>query len=154
MEDQVTVEIIAYEEARHALDVQKQALNELRARAGTLLAAAALVTSFFGGQALEGGAAIDGAAQTAVYAFIGLAVLAILVLLPWPFNWSLNPCSLVTDYVDAKPKSKSKVMLRDLALHHDKSREMNECKISALNWAFRLCAVLLAVEVVAWLHAM
>ena len=150
----MTVEEIAYDESRRALEVQKQALNELRTRAGTLLAAAALVTTFFGGVALEGGAEIEGASQTAVDAFIGLAVLTILVLLPWPFRWSLDPCALVTDYVDPNPQPKVEEMLRNLALHHDESRETNGWRITFLNWAFRLATVLLAVEVVAWLHAL
>jgi len=111
----MTSEEVAYEESRRALEVQKQALNELRTRAGTLLAIAALVTTFFGGEALEGSATIDGASQTAVWAFIGLATLSVLILLPWPFRWSLDPCDLVNNYLDAKPKPPIEEMLRNLA---------------------------------------
>jgi hypothetical protein len=44
---------LAYEEARRALDEQERAVVELRSRAGQLIAAAAITTSFFGGQALR-----------------------------------------------------------------------------------------------------
>jgi hypothetical protein len=39
---------LAYEEAKRGLDDQEQAVVELRSRAGTLIAAAAITTSFFG----------------------------------------------------------------------------------------------------------
>jgi hypothetical protein len=41
-----------YEEARRALDGQERALGAFRTRAGVVLSAAAIVTSFLGGQAL------------------------------------------------------------------------------------------------------
>jgi hypothetical protein len=43
---------LAYSEARRALDDQERAVTELRSRAGALIAAAAIATSFFGGQVL------------------------------------------------------------------------------------------------------
>lgn len=150
----MTLEEVAYEESRRALEVQKLSLSELRTRAGTLLAVAALVTTFFGGEALEGTTEIACEAQVAIGAFIALAVLAVAVLLPWPFNWSLDPCALVNDYVDQKPQPPIAEMLRDLALHHDQSRNNNDSTITWLYWAFRIAAVLLAVEVVAWLLAL
>ncbi|HEX5857669.1 MAG TPA: hypothetical protein VFY91_06130, partial [Microbacterium sp.] len=44
---------LAYEEARRALDGQERALGAVRTRAGVVLSAAAIVTSFLGGQALS-----------------------------------------------------------------------------------------------------
>jgi hypothetical protein len=44
---------LAYEEARPGLDDQERAVVELRSRAGTLIAGAAITTSFFGSQALR-----------------------------------------------------------------------------------------------------
>jgi hypothetical protein len=150
----VTVEQLAYEESRRALEVQKVALNELRTRAGTLLAIAALVTTFLGGEALDATEQIQGPAQTAVYAFIGLAVLTVLILLPWGFRWSLDPCDLVANYVDERPQAKIDEMLRNLALYHDESRGRNQWKVTTLTWLFRAVPALLAVEVVAWLEAL
>jgi hypothetical protein len=44
---------LAYEEGKRGLDDQERAVAELRSRAGTLIAAAAITTSFFGSQALR-----------------------------------------------------------------------------------------------------
>jgi hypothetical protein len=44
---------LAYQEARRALDGQESALAAFRTRAGVVLSAAAIVTSFLGGQALD-----------------------------------------------------------------------------------------------------
>jgi hypothetical protein len=44
---------LGYEEAKRGLEDQERAVVELRARAGTLIAAAAITTSFFGSQALR-----------------------------------------------------------------------------------------------------
>jgi hypothetical protein len=44
---------IAYDASIHAIQDQANVLDGLRSRAGTVLAAAALVSSFLGGQALQ-----------------------------------------------------------------------------------------------------
>jgi hypothetical protein len=41
---------LAYDEAKRALDEQERVVAELRSRAGTLIAAAAITTSFLGGR--------------------------------------------------------------------------------------------------------
>jgi hypothetical protein len=43
---------LAYREARRGLEDQERSVVELRARAGALIAAAAITTSFFGSQTL------------------------------------------------------------------------------------------------------
>src|SRR4051794_17451894 len=43
---------LAFEEAGRALDAHERAVNELRSRAGVLIAAAAITTSFFGSRAI------------------------------------------------------------------------------------------------------
>lgn len=40
---------LAYEEAKRALEEQERVVAELRSRAGVLIGAAAITTSFFGG---------------------------------------------------------------------------------------------------------
>jgi hypothetical protein len=72
---------IAYREAVRAIEHQDAALDDLRSRAGTLLAAAAIVTSFLGGVAL------DNADPTclswfAVAFFVGVTISTGRVLLP------------------------------------------------------------------------
>jgi hypothetical protein len=48
----VDISRVVYEESVRAMNQQAGVLDNLRARAGTLIAAASLVTGFLGGQAL------------------------------------------------------------------------------------------------------
>jgi hypothetical protein len=76
---------IAFDAAKSGLERQGQALDNLRSRAATLLAAAAIVTSFLGAQALEdprGQRGIEDWEWAAVVAFVLLAGSVIFVLLP------------------------------------------------------------------------
>src|SRR3954454_6075041 len=72
---------LAFEEAGRALDAQERAVNELRSRAGVLIAAAAITTSFFGSRAIVGDQ-LSAWVWIAVVAFIvvGGCVLSVL----WP----------------------------------------------------------------------
>jgi hypothetical protein len=73
---------IAYERAVHALGQQEAALNELRNRTGTLLAAEALTTSFLGAAAVQRGAlALPG--RLAIASFAVSLCIALCILLPW-----------------------------------------------------------------------
>jgi hypothetical protein len=79
---------LAFADARRALDAQERAVNELRSRAGGLIAAAAITTSFFGSRAVSGDG-LSGWVWVAVIACIvvGGCVLAVL----WPrSDWSFN----------------------------------------------------------------
>ena len=76
-----TLEHAAHQIAVRALGQQEEALNELRARTGTLLTAASLIASFLGGQAL----AREGLSVWIVLALLAFGVsvvLCIYVLLP------------------------------------------------------------------------
>jgi hypothetical protein len=69
---------LAYGEARRALDDQERAVTELRSRAGALIAAAAITTSFFGGQVLaRGGAGVSAAVVAACVSALALGVAAV-----------------------------------------------------------------------------
>jgi hypothetical protein len=46
---------LSYEAAVRALDLQERAIEQLRARTGTLLAASSLTASFLGAQAIQHG---------------------------------------------------------------------------------------------------
>lgn len=149
-----SIEKLAYDEAVRGIDVQRDSVDNLRTRAGTLLAAAALVTSFLGGQALRDPIEPGVWAVVALAAFVLVAAGAIVVSLPWKFDWFFDPNELVRDYVDDDAQMSTPEVLRDLALHHATARERNECRINIMQWVFRAAAFLLGVEVVAWLNAL
>lgn len=147
------LEKLAYDEALRGIELQRQGLESLQSRAGTLLGAAAIVTSFFGGQALQGKGAVGTWGWVAVGAFIALAATTTVVLFPLTFHFLLDPEELVKNYVDEKPQPSANTMLRDLALHHVDSHGKNLRTMKWLHRSFRAGAVLLGVEVLAWLLA-
>jgi len=75
------LEQLAYELARDALAQQDKTLDELRARTGTLLAAASLVASFLGARAVDRGG-FDWLNVLALVAFTSSALLSVYVLFP------------------------------------------------------------------------
>jgi hypothetical protein len=129
---------------------------ELRTRAGALIAAAAITTSFFGGQTLVRHD-ISAAAWIAIGCFVllGFAVLAVL----WPrrdWEFSLAPERFIATYLEP-PDGKAlalHLIERDLALHMAHSAELNRRQLRTLMGVFRLGAVLLMVEVLAWVVAL
>jgi hypothetical protein len=140
---------LAYEEAKRALDAQEKVVNELRSRAGVLIAAAAITTSFFGGRAFADGD-VGGWIATVCFGLLGLSVLAVL----WPrHDWvfTVNARRFISTYVESEdgPLGLSEIH-RDLALHMSASYEDNAGQFKWLSIAFRIGSVLLIGEVVAW----
>jgi hypothetical protein len=142
---------LAYEEAKRALDAQEAAVNELRSRAGVLIAAAAVTTSFFGSRALTH-SDLDGWAWVAIisFALLGLTVLSIL----WPrrdWVFTVNAATFIANYVE-HPDGALEVpaIHRDLALHMSASYNANADQLGWLFVAFRSGAILLVGEVASW----
>ena len=141
---------LAYREARMGLEDQERSVVELRARAGALIAAAAITTSFFGGQTLAKHD-IGAAAWIAIVCFVllGFAVLGVL----WPrrdWEFSLAPDQFIATYLEPTEGEPLALHLieRDLALHMGRSAELNRDQLGALMGVFRVGAALLMVEVV------
>ncbi len=156
-----TVEEIAYDAARDAIANQRDRLAGVRARAATLLAAAAVATSFLGAQALEdtkhepGNPApvtdksLELSEGLAIAAFALTAALTVYILFPVRMTTRLNGTQLVQRYVD--PGKEPKYMQRDLALHLARHHKKNEPVLKRLMLIFRIAGALLALEIVAWL---
>lgn len=138
------------------LEDQERAVVELRARAGALVAAAAITTSFFGGQTLVKHN-ISAAAWIAIACFVLLGFSVLLVL--WPrrdWEFSLAPDQFIATYlepVEGEPLALHLVE-RDLALHMGRSAEQNRRQLRMLMGIFRIGAALLVVEVLAWVIAL
>jgi hypothetical protein len=97
---------LAYREARRGLEDQERSVVELRARAGALIAAAAITTSFFGSQTLaRHDIGVAGWVAIACFVLLGFAVLVML----WPrqdWEFSLAPKDFIATYlepVDGEP---------------------------------------------------
>lgn len=144
---------LAFEEAGRALDAQERAVNELRSRAGVLMAAAAVAMSVFGTERGEG-PLLQPATWVPLIAFAGVGVCVLACL--WPrddWQFSANPSSLIARYAEpvAKPVGH---MHRELALHRAASYVVNGRRLRLSLWAFRLGVLMLLVETGSWLVAL
>jgi hypothetical protein len=145
---------LAYQEARRALDGQEGALMAFRTRAGVVLSAAAIVTSFLGGQAITAHG-FTGLSWAAIGAFAILGISALCVL--WPDdNWQFEaiPNQVIGTYIEREDGLDVPLYAihRDLALHMENSYSSNERgRLRPLRWAFRVAVVSLVAEVAIWL---
>jgi hypothetical protein len=145
---------LAYEEARRALDGQEGALAAFRTRAGIVLSAVAIVTSFLGGQAI-GASGFTTLSWVAIAAFavVGVATLCVL----WPDdNWQFEaiPNQVIGTYIERDDELHVPLhaIHRDLALHMENSYSSNERRrLRPLRWAFRMAVIALVAEVSIWL---
>ena len=145
---------LAFDEGGRALDAQERTVNELRSRAGVLIAAAAIATSFFGARAVGDGE-LTTAMWVAIAAFVlvGAAVLAVL----WPrsdWEFSASPVDVIATYIETDDPAPVVYIHRDLALHRAASYDRNARQLRWVFGAFRAGLVLLVIEVAAWLVAL
>jgi hypothetical protein len=154
-----TVIEIGYDEAAKSIALQANVLDNLRSRAGALLAAASLVTSFLGGQALARPSLVHGVVVrpdlgcwgvVAVVGFVGLALLCIAIL--WPYQWRFamgaNP---IIDAAGGEHPMDVQTVYSHLAQAHDRNYDLNQRKIDSLFWVFRVACLLLTAQTVAWI---
>lgn len=130
---------LAYEEAKRTLEDQSATVNEFRSRAGILVAAAAITTSFFGGRVLATDTTrtehIPFAAWVAIGGLAALGACVLVMLWPrrdWEFN--INAESLIENYLESElgPLPIESIH-RDLALHMSRSADVNRRQ---LRWLF------------------
>jgi hypothetical protein len=145
---------LAYDEARRALEGQERALAAFRGRAGVVLSAAAIVTSFLGGQALnEHGFTILAWGAIGAFAVLGVAALCVL----WPdeqWEFEAIPNQILSTYIERTDDLEVPIYAihRDLALHMENSYITNETRrLRPLRWAFRISVIALVLEVAIWL---
>lgn len=126
-----------------------RAVAELRARAGGLVAAAAIATSFFGGQALR--RHVHPTSWLAIACFVCLSVAVLAILRPrHDCQFNLSPAGFINIYLeppDADPLPISDIH-RDLALHMGRSADRNRDQLRWLMIAFRIGAILLVLETI------
>lgn len=145
---ETTLHRLAYEFSLRALSQQEAALDELRSRTGTLLAASSLVVSFLGAQAIDH-SGFGPAAALALATFIGSIVCCVLVLMPRAgLVFSLSgPVLFEREYGQEGGTDET---LRRLAYWIDGFRADNEPVIQRLFSWYRLGAIALVVEVALW----
>lgn len=143
---------VAYEEAVRALSEQQAVIDSFRTRAGLLLSAAAITTSFLGAQALNGGNS-NIAAWLALFGFVGVAAISLAILWPRRWEFTANPRALIQTYIEAEEPSPIDELHRDLSLHMHNSYVENRHGLEQLAVFFQIASGLLTMEVILWIIA-
>lgn len=151
-DDRGTLYRVAYEEAIRGLSAQQEAIDGLRSRAGLLLSAAAVTTSFLGAEALQG-AGLSMASIAGLISFVGVAISNLAIM--WPRGWELaaDPGRLVEGHIATSPPVSLTELHRALSSHMRDSYARNRLGIEFLNSLFQVASALLTVEVVMWIVA-
>jgi hypothetical protein len=151
---------IIYAESVRNLERQAVTLDGLRERAGTLLAAAALVTAFLAPPALKVSESSTRAsfhfgllAWLATGAFVGVVLTSLGVLLPKSWVFGHGAWDLLDKFVEAKPPRDEVELQYHLAYYNEEYHEANAKKIGWLFLVFAAGCALLAAEVGFWLAA-
>ena len=140
------LEQLAHDIAQRALAQQEAALEELRARTGTLLTASSLIASFLGAEAIgRGGLSVW--IVGALGAFVGSVLLSIYVLLPKDdLIFALDaPVAYEALY---ELRDDEGELLRRVAYWTQSFRSRNQPTIDRLTRAFRMAGVALVAEIV------
>jgi hypothetical protein len=143
---------VAYEEAVRALSEQQGVIDSFRTRAGLLLSAAAITTSFLGAQALNGGDS-SLAAWLALLGFVGVAAISLAILWPRQWEFTANPRDVIQTYIEAEEPAPIEELHRDLALHMHNSYIENREGLAQLAIFFQIASGLLTLEVILWIIA-
>jgi len=153
-DDERRISAIVYDEALRTLDLQRESLKALRTRAGILLSAGAISTSFLGGAALRDGVSLWAWVATFLFVVFGSLVLRVL----WPQAESSHgftvPPSAVAAYLDDERASATRVHL-DLALYLEEAYDLNQRRhLVPLTRAFRIATLVVVGDTVAWVVAL
>jgi hypothetical protein len=139
-------ERIAYEIAVRALAQQEGSLDDLRGRAGTLLAASSIVTSFLGGRALDT-SGLDGWTTAALSVFAATVAASIYVL--WPRADLIFAVNGPRAYEVLYGQGTAEIH-RTLAYWIQGFRNQNQDAIIWLNRAYSLGAAAVVLDVILW----
>jgi hypothetical protein len=151
-QDQGALYQLAYDEAKRAVVQQAAALDNLRSRAGTLLAVVSLSTSFLGGIVLQDKAPEGRLSWAAVGAFLGAVAVTLILLIPtrrWVFSVSAKV--IVEQYAEGEHPRDVSTTHRYLALYLQDHFDSNGKRLKGLYWLFIAASVLLGGEVLLWL---
>ena len=141
-----------YQEAVRGLLHQQNVVADLNTKAGTLIFAAAFVTSLLGSRALSDGLGFWD--WTAVASLFGIGALIAFML--WPFynyTFRFDPEELLNQYVDSDTVATMSAIHRALALRIKEDMINNWRIIQRIRVALQFSLILLLVEMLAWLFS-
>ncbi len=142
-----SIEQLSFELTAGALAEQERALSALRARAGTVLAAASIAGSFFGAKTSHG--SLGALGVLAMISFALCLASAIWILLPHAFVFAFRGKTLLAES-DHRGASNVIDAYRIVGIWVEPYVESNRRKIASLSdWLAASCALLVA-EVILW----
>jgi hypothetical protein len=158
---------LLFSEAVRALSAQEASLDELRARAGTMLSAAGVISAFLGTAALTiaSGLSTRGPNPTpwnsvlliyagvlvAVVLMIGSSALFVSLLPARSWIFRVGTRDLLRDYIEAKQAATMPELQRSLAWYLADGEAKNAKAMERLYGRFSWAAVLFLSDLVAWL---
>jgi hypothetical protein len=142
---------LVYDAAMQSLDAQRGTVDEPRGRAGVVLTAASIASSFLGGFTLSNDAGLGLWSTLAIAAFVAIGLLVFVIL--WPYGWQFGfePHDLVRDYVDAEPPPSTNEAQRSLTIYAGDYLADNDRRLTALWWLYRGAIVGLVMLIAFWL---
>jgi hypothetical protein len=143
------LEEITYDLGRAALADQESLVSGIRSRTGTLIATQALVASFLGGAAIEGGApGVCGWSAIAMLV-VGLG-LSVVVLAPWRMRFALDSRSL---YGKLKHDAASEdlVWLAVAGFAHEEIRMGNRRTVRVITLLSILISIATVLQLLLWI---
>ncbi|HJU25738.1 MAG TPA: hypothetical protein VJ722_03585 [Rhodanobacteraceae bacterium] len=144
---------LSYEAAVRALDIQERGIEQLRARAGTLLAASSLTASFLGAQAIQHGNGLGSFGALGLVSLACSIVLCIYVLLPKRgFVFSVNAPTMYELLFDIADNPVE--MRRRLVYWLEEYWQANQAKIDHLDRYYLGAAIALMLQLVFWSSAL
>jgi hypothetical protein len=147
------LEEITYDAGRAALADQEVLVNGIRQRTGTLLAAQALVASFFGGPAIES-EGFDVLTWSAVAALVVGLVLAAGVLAPWRLQFAIDARVIYRRLsVQAEEEMAEDTLgwLAAVGFHYEDLRRWNRRKVLLISRMSAALGVVMVVQTLLWI---
>ena len=141
-------ERLAYETARSSLQQQSTLLDEIRARTGVLLAASSLAASFLGADAFRDPSTLP--ALVALASFVLSIGCSVYVLLPKRDQFVFSPSGRGLYEGLYEFREDLAEVYRRLAYDLDRFWEANDERLARLLNAYRVGALALTVEILAW----
>jgi hypothetical protein len=144
---------LSYEAAVRALDLRERGVEQLRARAGTLLAASSLTASFLGAQTIQHSSGLGTLSALALICLACSILLCTYVLLPKRgFVFSLSGPRMYESLFEIVDDDHE--VRRRLVYWLEDFWRANQSKIDALGQYYFLAAVALMLQLVLWSWAL
>jgi hypothetical protein len=145
--------VLSYETAVRALEVQERAVDQMRARTGTLLAVSSLSASFFGAETIQHAGGLGTLGALALVSLVASILLCIYVLLPKRgFVFSLSGPAV---YEQLFPHAEDELEVRRrLTYWLEEFWQANEAKLEELGRFYFAAALALVAQLVFWSWAL